>query len=400
VQVSVSRLEQLLEAEITSLALKEAHPLTLQEILDLAAAPDGQLARLLHEELPIRFAQRIRMLESLPNWRDMPGISVVRNMYVQSFKELRLADPDHQEDFALHLRAIKKRHSHTNLLVNGFRHYSEVDQLPVGDVNEWLDNFFQLRVSTNMLMSHYLQSRGVTPHARETALLDFDPEYDPYKGSIDPQCNPARIARHAAHLVSKLCLLRYGRSPRIEVIDCGATAFSFVPRYLFYIFSELLKNSVRATVEHHSELEELPEVQVLISGDEAVCSCRVSDRGGGIAMEDLPKVWSYFYTTAERVDCPVSRGAVDAPADLRWLSKRDHHESHGASPNEKEEIDAMVLASPMAGLGCGLPLSRLYASFLGGSVELQTLPKYGTDAYIYLNRLAKPCQERCTRTHK
>ena len=29
--------------------------------------------------------------------------------------------------------------------------------------------------------------------------------------------------------------------------------FTFVPRYMFYILSELLKNSVRATVEHSSD---------------------------------------------------------------------------------------------------------------------------------------------------
>ncbi|GAX75682.1 hypothetical protein CEUSTIGMA_g3125.t1 [Chlamydomonas eustigma] len=41
----------------------------------------------------------------------------------------------------------------------------------------------------------------------------------------------------------------------------------------------------------------------------------------------------------------------------------------------------------MAGLGFGLPLSRLYARYFGGSLDLKVLPGYGTDAYITLRRL-------------
>jgi hypothetical protein len=41
----------------------------------------------------------------------------------------------------------------------------------------------------------------------------------------------------------------------------------------------------------------------------------------------------------------------------------------------------------MAGLGFGLPLSRLYAQYFGGSLDLKVLPGYGTDAYVTLRRL-------------
>jgi len=408
VSVSASRLEQLLEAEITSLALREVQPFTLQSILDLAAVTEEEkLARLLHEELPVRFAQRIKMLEALPRWEETASIASVRQMYVTSFKELRLADPGQPEQFQRQLRNIKKRHSHTNLLVNGFRHYAEVDQLKVGDINDWLDNFFSLRVSTNMLMSHYLHlaSDGLSSsiHGSITGsiscptVLDFDPEYNPYLSCIDPHCNPARIARHAAHLVSRMCQLRYGVSPRITVTDSGARSFSFVPRYLFYIFSELLKNSVRATIEEHEGRDTLPPVEVMISGDEAVCSCRVSDKGGGIPVANLDQVWSYFYTTAEPIEGPVSRLAIDAPADIRWLVQ---HEADAHVVGDQEEIDKMILKSPLAGLGCGLPLSRLYASYLGGRLELQSLPRYGTDAFVYLSRLAQSSDRlRAVRVH-
>mmetsp|Transcript_913 Transcript_913/g.2443 ORF Transcript_913/g.2443 Transcript_913/m.2443 type:complete len:544 (-) Transcript_913:136-1767(-) len=41
----------------------------------------------------------------------------------------------------------------------------------------------------------------------------------------------------------------------------------------------------------------------------------------------------------------------------------------------------------MAGLGFGLPLSRLYARYFGGDLALAVIPGYGTDAYLTLRAL-------------
>jgi len=182
-----------------------------------------------------------------------------------------------------------------------------------------------------------------------------------------------------------MCVLRYGVAPRIIVTD-QAKPFPFLPRYLFYILSELLKNSVRATVEAHQGFPEasLPDITVLVSGDEEHCCCRVSDQGGGIPVRSLTKVWSYFYTTAQPIESTVSRTAVDAPEDMAWLLQKQAEADLG----DKEENEQKMLESPLAGLGCGLPLCRLYAEYLGGSIELQTMPKYGTDVFVNLSRLA------------
>jgi len=347
----------------------------------------------------VRYAQRIKMLEALPDWDGTRSINHVRQMYVTSFKELRLADPARPEVFREQLRTIKKRHTHTNLLVGGFKAYAQAEELGEAEINEWLDRFFALRVSTNMLISHYLE---ITSGRREDDRSKEE-EVNPYQSSINPRCHPFRIARHAAEVIGKLCEQWYGCAPEIIVRDEGAQPFPFVPRYLFYILSELLKNSVRATIEQHfvnraypiSTPEEvrasLAPVQVLVCSGSDVCSIRVSDEGGGIPVDQLGHVWSYLYTTAEPINFPLTRESVDAPTDLRKLEMGMLNSVHSLADGDEEQN--MLMRSPLAGLGCGLPLSKLYAQYLGGDVKLHTLPCFGTDVFVYLNSLGNHCEE-------
>ena len=44
-------------------------------------------------------------------------------------------------------------------------------------------------------------------------------------------------------------------------------------------------------------------------------------------------------------------------------------------------------ATSLAGYGIGLPLSRLYARYLGGSLNLVSLPGYGTSVDLFLRRV-------------
>jgi len=359
--------------------------MTLKSILD-STKNAGELAFMLHEELPVRYAQRIRMLESLPEWQHKRSIAHVRQMYVTSFKELRLADPTDPEAFQNQLGNIKKRHAHTNLLVGGFKTYAQMEEMGEHEINDWLDRFFVLRVSTNMLISQYLE---IAKGGRRGSDSDRDDGTNPYQSSIHPRCDPGKIARHAADVIRQLCEQWYGHAPEIRVIDNGAQPFPFVPRYLFYILSELLKNSVRATVEQHSGKDMAP-VTILVCGCENELSMRISDEGGGIPVDRLGHVWSYLYTTAEPLDNPMTRDSVDAPTDLRRLETGAFNSLHSLADGTEEQN--VLMRSPLAGLGCGLPLSKLYAQYLGGEVNLHTLPSFGTDVFVYLNRLGT-CNE-------
>ena len=95
-----------------------------------------------------------------------------------------------------------------------------------------------------------------------------------------------------------------------------------------------------------------------------LCIFRISDKGGGISDEVLKEVFHYSFTT---------------------FKKKSAHQN-SVLQDYTHNVNSSETIGSMAGYGFGLPTSRVYAEFLGGSVQLQTLHGYGTDVYVKLKR--------------
>jgi hypothetical protein len=120
---------------------------------------------------------------------------------------------------------------------------------------------------------------------------------------------------------------------------------------------ELLKNSMRATVDWHGVDGDFPAIKVIIAdgNDNEDVVIKVSDEGGGIPRSNMKKIWSYLFTTA---DPAIQEGMVALNQDV----------DHG--------ID-----SPLAGLGYGLPISRSYCRYFGGDLSIMSMEGHGTGVY-------------------
>lgn len=77
----------------------------------------------------------------------------------------------------------------------------------------------------------------------------------------------------------------------------------------------------------------------------------MSDEGGGIPRSGLPKIFTYLYSTAKN------------PLD------------------ERSDLGTADIAT-MAGYGYGLPISRLYARYFGGDLQIISMEGYGMSNYI------------------
>jgi len=187
---------------------------------------------------------------------------------------------------------------------------------------------------------------------------------DTYIGTIDTALQPARLIESCSSFVSDICELKYGVRPRIRIDGDPDVRFPYIPVHLEYILTELLKNAFRATVEAGAK----EPVQVTIAKDpysEGI-SMRIRDRGGGISPDDLPNIWSYSFTT---------------------FNEREG-DSDDALGRFNDSVASAGDGSSIAGLGYGLPLSRSYAEYFGGSLQVQSAYGWGTDVYLKLRGVA------------
>merc|ERR1719460_3574188 len=91
-------------------------------------------------------------------------------------------------------------------------------------------------------------------------------------------------------------------------------------------------------------------------------------------MDKQGMIWSYLFSTATEITTNVDEPFTQTPND------------------EEARADMAARESSLAGTGCGLPLSRLYAEYFGGVLLLKSMPNHGTDTFLYL-----PSMEGCLR---
>ncbi|KAK1945085.1 [Pyruvate dehydrogenase (acetyl-transferring)] kinase [Phytophthora citrophthora] len=368
-------------AKINELALLPQTGVSLQYLLefgtDISPQKLIQSARFLHGEMPVRYAHRIKNLENLPHGlSDMPSVKQVREWYVNSAREL-LNFPKvetYQDELAFRdlIESIKGRHSGTlytmakgvhELKMELFKSFTEKDNgvsrkelgerylrsqefADLSDLHSFLDAFYMSRIGIRMLMSQH-----IALHEEENGWV----------GCICESTSPAEIALAAIDTARHMCLRQYGDAPEVELH--GHTDFSmpFVPSHLHHMLFEVIKNSMRAVVEFHGVDNDMPPIKIVIADgeDNEDVSIKISDEGGGIPRSSVSRIWSYLYTTA---DSEAFERLEGAPNDF------------GGD-------------SPLAGLGYGLPISRLFARYFGGDLQVISMEGYGTDAYLHLKRV-------------
>lgn len=277
-------------------------------------------------------------------------------------------------------------------------------------MTRFLDTHLRARIGTRLIAEQHLalhfasQPTGDEPHNEPEQKSNKHAAPSNYIGVIDTALQPARIVRQCEDFVGEICELKYGVRPRLEIGGEPEASFAYVPVHVEYIITELLKNAFRATIESGNEREPIevtiaaaPDVpgnprpyqedtgvvfQLEANEDAASANepignynpssqsitIRIRDRGGGIPPEVLPHIWSYSFTTFSDMDFESENGNLDA---LNTIASSGGH------------------LSSIAGLGYGLPLSRAYAEYFGGSIAVQSLWGWGTDVYLTLQGVGK-----------
>ncbi|KAJ3150387.1 hypothetical protein HDU89_003167 [Geranomyces variabilis] len=152
----------------------------------------------------------------------------------------------------------------------------------------------------------------------------------------------------------------------------------------------------------------LPPIRATIGTASSLLTFRISDQGGGIPSSTLPHLYSYSHPSKRKflnfAHVPRLAGKVAEAADE--INHHHHHHPHHArhsvncNRNTTAEISTTATAQsspssssvarkpPGLRLGLGLPMSKVYANYWGGDIEVISLDGYGVDAYVALRKSA------------
>jgi len=350
-------------------SLMSPQPMSIEEMIecgDRSIYSEEASFTFLKKEMAIRIAHMIMELQRLP--KDLHEEEVcmkTMDKYSTTFKEvIEFQDMEPSDvvlkNFKGKLVTFRNRHKDTTLEMGqackAMKEKKEksatkddIDQL-FSSFRIVLDRFFTSRISIHMITNHHLE------------LFSKDRVQNSEMGLIRRKCDIRSILSDVVDEVTMYMENVYMACPKVDIkMYKNAREITepvegaLVPGHLTFIFTEVLKNSMRATVEHHfKDLENLPPVTATICQADDYFTIKISDCGGGMDRDSAAKCFMYQYST----------------------------------PSKYCEGQFCLFLT-----GSGLPMARLYARYFQGEIKMASYEGYGTDVYIYLSAVPHVARE-------
>ena len=229
--------------------------------------------------------------------------------------------------------------------------------------------------------------------------------YGDLVGEVFLRCNAREVVARCAETTQRLVRQVYGSAipiPQVNLAGHLEATFPYILSHLEYIVGELLRNSIQAIVERRrGGRDEPPPIDVLVCEAPQHVIIRVSDQGGGIPAEILPHIWSFSKGPRSQARLANLIKVPQMAATLQEMSSasvdRLDPTSTGSEAAQESSLRSFTHRPPDLKLGMGLPMSRVYAEYWAGSLELHSLDGYGTDAYLQISKLGNKNEQVSTR---
>ncbi|KAG9103141.1 hypothetical protein FRC06_000089 [Ceratobasidium sp. 370] len=254
------------------------------------------------------------------------------------------------------------------------------------------------RISRRVLAEHHLAltdglaRQDTSPQRSQVGIIHTALDV---KGSIQrcvsllqerPQGSDANFeALSDVHPADSLAQSDY-RWPEVILDGDLDTKFAYIKEHFEYIVFELLKNAMRHTVLRNGGVGEPTPIRATIVAGPDIMNVRISDQGGGLRSSAQAPHDDMFSFSHVRNATRLHDERLGA---LRHLSSS----GRGLRATVDEQLDRWNAnpgsgAPPLVGrMGLGLPLSNVYATYFGGSLDLVSMDGWGTDVYLRLPRL-------------
>ncbi|CAN6629603.1 [Pyruvate dehydrogenase (acetyl-transferring)] kinase 2, mitochondrial [Trichomonascus vanleenenianus] len=357
-------------------------------------------ANFVRVELPVRIAHRIRDMQILP-------YAVVSNSHLCDVYEKYYAAFDKFRKFPK-IHSLEDNERFCRLLDELLNeHLSVIPNLVMGVIEnsiasttgaDVLDQFMAKvlcsRISRRVIAEQHLALTQAYNRGARNASTDPS-----YIGEVFLQCSAKQTiedgAEHAKTLIREL--YPDAEMPKIEIEGHVDTTFPYIKSHLDYIIGEIMRNSIEATVAQqvkHKYYKHPPPIVVSISNTPQNVLFRISDQGGGVPEDVLPHIWSFAHGPRKEArlqnfqKVPTFAGL---PNEVGTYAERNVEavDYHPPPSNRvvRSSLSSLAARNPQLKLGMGLPLSRIYAEYWDGALELQSLEGYGTDVFLRISRL-------------
>ncbi|KAI9041732.1 protein kinase PKP2 [Aspergillus affinis] len=397
----VSALDEWVERDIRPISLRQLtfFGRTLTEPRLISSA------NYVRTELPTRLAHRLRDIQKLPyvvvaNHH----LSLVYELYYQAFERFRripeIKTLEDNERFCDILRKTLKEHLVViPKLAMGVLECR--DLLPPDVMDLFMNTLLRARISRRVIAEQHLaltetfNSPWHFPHSQDRSDANAD-----FVGEVFLKCNAKEVIERCGKLAQDAMRQDSGsdKIPEINVHGHLEATFPYMLSHLEYIIGELLRNSIQAVGEkYHGSSERPPPIDVLICEAPQHVIMRISDQGGGIPREILPYLWS-FNKGPHSNDRLQNLGQVPAmAATMQELTVPKERKRADKETFREGSLDTLTSRPPNLRLGMGLPMSRVYAEYWAGSLELHSLEGYGVDAFLQISKLGNKNEQVTTR---
>jgi len=271
------------------------------------------------------------------------------------------------------------------------------------ECDQFMTTLLRSRISRRVIAEQHLALTETfhSPwHFPDASKSTVAPE-DDFVGEIFLKCNAKEIVEQCAATARDLMSKAFGPTVAIpEVVIKGHlnTTFPYIPSHIEYMIGELLRNSMQAVIERPGS--QCPPIEVLICEAAQHVIIRVSDQGGGVEREILPYLWSFAkgprrqkrLENLEQV--PKLAGTMQ---ELRYADPAMAAEIERYPEKRGSSLKALSGRQPDLRLGMGLPMSRIYAEYWAGTLELHSLEGYGVDAFLQISKLGNKNEVLSTR---
>lgn len=394
---------------------REARPISLRQLTFFGRTlTESRLltsANYVRTELPTRIAHRLRDMQTLPYVvLTNSHLSRVYELYYQAFEKFRrIPEIKKLEDNDSFCKAVREMLTeHLTVIPTLAMGVLEIQGLmKPEETDKFVTTMLRSRISRRVIATQHLSLTETfhSPWHFPEATVETGPNAD-FVGEIFLRCNAKEVVERCANATRELMKQEYGDSaivPNIVIEGHLETHFPYIQSHLEYMIGELLRNSVQAVMEQKRPGEtELPPIEVLICETPEHAIIRISDQGGGVPRELLPYLWSFSKGPRRKMRLENLTHVPKLAATMQELkvpggSGNPLASSKSASERHVGTLSFLASRPPNLRLGIGLPMSKIYAEYWAGNLELHCLEGYGVDAFLQISKLGNKNERLTTR---